>query len=77
MHKMSKESAGKIASLQSRIDRAKKKNKEIMEDLKNVLFDFYNGDAYESMKDLENVINYLKKEEKKQRNVRKRVLWRW
>ena len=64
MHKMSKESAGKIASLQSRIDRAKKKNKEIMEDLKNVLFDFYNGDAYESMKDLENVINYLKKEEK-------------
>ena len=36
--------------------------KEIIEDLENVLFDFYNGDAYESMKDLENVVNYLKKQ---------------
>ena len=40
-------------------------NKELAEDLENVLFDLTNGEIYEAMKDLDNIITYLKKEEKK------------
>ena len=33
---------------------------ETINDLENVIFDFYNGNVYESMKDLENIIMTLK-----------------
>ena len=36
--------------------------KEIIQDLENVIFDFYNGNTYESMRDLENIVMTLKKE---------------
>ena len=39
-------------------------NKEIAEDLENVLFDLTNGEVYEAMKYLGDIIAYLKKEEK-------------
>ena len=39
-------------------------NKEIAEDLENVLFDLTNGEIYEAMKYLGDIIAYLKKEEK-------------
>ena len=40
--------------------------KETIIDLENVLFHFYNGNTYESMRDLENIVSNLKtiKEEK-------------
>ena len=38
----------------------KKILKETIEDLENVIFDFYNGDVYGSMKYLENIISHLK-----------------
>ena len=37
--------------------------KEIIQDLENVIFDFYNGNTYESMRDLENIIMTLRKQE--------------
>ena len=36
-------------------------NKEIANDLENVLFDLTNGEIYRAMKDLEDIITYLKK----------------
>ncbi len=39
-------------------------NKEIAEDLKNVLFDLTNGEIYEAMKYLGDIITTLKKEKK-------------
>jgi len=39
-------------------------NKEIAEDLENVLFDLTNGEIYEAMKYLGDIITTLKKEEK-------------
>ena len=39
-------------------------NKEIAEDLENVLFDLTNGEIYEAMKYLGDIITYLKKEKK-------------
>ena len=39
-------------------------NKEIAEDLENVLFDLTNGEIYEAMKHLGNIITTLKKEKK-------------
>ena len=39
-------------------------NKEIAEDLENVLFDLTNGEVYEAMKYLGDIIAYLKKEKK-------------
>ena len=39
-------------------------NKEIAEDLENVLFDLTNGEIYEAMKYLGDIIATLKKEEK-------------
>ena len=40
MHKMSKESAGKIASLQSRLDRAKKKIEELNDEIKLPIYGY-------------------------------------
>ena len=37
-------------------------NKELAEDLENVLFDLTNGQVYEGIKYLEDIITYLKKE---------------
>tara|TARA_R100000808_G_scaffold6763_1_gene19855 strand:+ start:1001 stop:1123 length:123 start_codon:yes stop_codon:yes gene_type:complete len=37
------------------------KNKEIAEDLENVLHDLTNGEIYEAMKYLGDIITYLKK----------------
>tara|TARA_Y100001963_G_scaffold55362_1_gene77451 strand:+ start:453 stop:575 length:123 start_codon:yes stop_codon:yes gene_type:complete len=37
------------------------KNKEIAEDLENVLYDLTNGEIYEAMKYLGDIIIYLKK----------------
>ena len=36
-------------------------NKEIAEDLENVLFDLTNGEIYQAMKYLGDIITYLKK----------------
>ena len=33
--------------------------KETIIDLENVIFDFYNGNTYESMRDLENIVSHL------------------
>ena len=38
-------------------------NKEIAEDLENVLFDLTNGEVYEAMKYLGDIITHLKKDE--------------
>ena len=38
-------------------------NKEIAEDLENILFDLTNGEIYEAMKYLGDIITYLKKGE--------------
>jgi|9_EtaG_2_1085328.scaffolds.fasta_scaffold18830_3 hypothetical protein len=40
------------------------KNKEIADDLENVLFDLTHGEIYPAMKYLEDIITNLKKEEK-------------
>jgi len=39
-------------------------NKEIADDLENVLFDLTNGEIYEAMKYLGDIITTLKKEKK-------------
>ena len=39
-------------------------NKELAEDLENVLFDLTNGEIYEAMKYLGDIITTLKKEKK-------------
>ena len=38
------------------------KNKELAEDLENVLYDLTNGEIYQAMKDLGNIITYIKRE---------------
>ena len=37
---------------------------ELLEDLENVLYDLTNGEIYKAMKDLGNIISFLRKEGK-------------